>query len=368
MGCSPSVPGRQLAAQKPQDNEGAMPVHVATPTCEAPCATTSEHAWVNPMPNAPANAADPAPQANPPVPALMPLSGRAVHLRFLRKMAALTIKVEGEQRRFGEVPIYQAVNAFVRPRTLQGRKSFMEAVAACELSLPFLQLQPGGDSTAGHTPLVCEPSRCGQELMGRPPQVGDRSAWSEQVRKPQQTPPAHTASAACGPLACGPVTYFVSYTWSYTLDHLLTMVEEHYRSLPGTMVHRTGLTPTECYQPVFYWVDIFAVTQHFKGDFKDHPDSDFPGVIRASQVRQQELLGHCWRARQQGCITQPGDGRERPGALPVMQPVVLLGMWAMWAVPVQFGSTANMIGVCCSLSRPWSDPSTSPGYGASSRP
>lgn len=30
-------------------------------------------------------------------------------------------------------------------------------------------------------------------------------------------------------------------------------------------------------------VDIFAVFQNFKGDFKDHPDSDFPGVIRASQ-------------------------------------------------------------------------------------
>lgn len=36
--------------------------------------------------------------------------------------------------------------------------------------------------------------------------------------------------------------------------------------------------------PVFYWVDIFAVTQHFSGDFKDHPDSDFPGVIRAAKV------------------------------------------------------------------------------------
>mgnify|MGYP001806702815 CR=1 FL=1 len=30
-------------------------------------------------------------------------------------------------------------------------------------------------------------------------------------------------------------------------------------------------------------VDILAVTQHFTGDFKDHPDSDFPGGDRAGR-------------------------------------------------------------------------------------
>jgi hypothetical protein len=38
------------------------------------------------------------------------------------------------------------------------------------------------------------------------------------------------------------------------------------------------------YVPVFYWVDIFAVTQHFQGDIKDHPDCDFPGVIREAKA------------------------------------------------------------------------------------
>ncbi len=36
-------------------------------------------------------------------------------------------------------------------------------------------------------------------------------------------------------------------------------------------------------------VDIFAVTQHFTGDFKDHPDSDFAG--RAGGTPCQ--LGSC---------------------------------------------------------------------------
>ncbi len=88
-----------------------------------------------------------------------------------------------------------------------------------------------------------------------------------------------------------------SHCWSYKLRDLITLLMRHYDAQPGTAGGRV-------YQPLYYWrvlqlapwgklrfdrtslcrVDIFAVQQNFKGDFKDHPDSDFPAVIRATQV------------------------------------------------------------------------------------
>ncbi|KXZ53444.1 hypothetical protein GPECTOR_7g1343 [Gonium pectorale] len=91
------------------------------------------------------------------------------------------------------------------------------------------------------------------------------------------------------PSAVGPTTYFVSHAWSYNFSDLISLVERHYAELPGTDKGKT-------FTPVYYWVDILAVTQHFKGQFTDHPDSDFPGtgmgtgtgtstgVIRASKA------------------------------------------------------------------------------------
>ncbi|KXZ44864.1 hypothetical protein GPECTOR_61g817 [Gonium pectorale] len=71
--------------------------------------------------------------------------------------------------------------------------------------------------------------------------------------------------------AFGPATYFASHAWSYKFGALVSMLENHYAQLPGS---KGGAR----YLPVFYWVDILAVSQHFSGDFKDHPDSDFQGV------------------------------------------------------------------------------------------
>ncbi|GFR49942.1 hypothetical protein Agub_g12049 [Astrephomene gubernaculifera] len=81
---------------------------------------------------------------------------------------------------------------------------------------------------------------------------------------------------ATGEKIHGPVDYFVSHCWQYKLGDLVAMILQHYDELPETDGGRL-------YVPVFYWVDIFAVTQHFSGDFKDHPDADFPGVIRAAK-------------------------------------------------------------------------------------
>ncbi|KXZ49441.1 hypothetical protein GPECTOR_21g667 [Gonium pectorale] len=81
---------------------------------------------------------------------------------------------------------------------------------------------------------------------------------------------------AAGEKICGHVDYFVSHCWQYKLGDLVAMILQHYDELPETDGGRL-------YVPVFYWVDIFAVTQHFTGDFKDHPDCDFPGVIRAAK-------------------------------------------------------------------------------------
>ncbi len=64
-------------------------------------------------------------------------------------------------------------------------------------------------------------------------------------------------------------------------------------ALPTSRCPRSAETDGgRLYVPVFYWVDIFAVTQHFSGDFKDHPDSDFPGVIRAAKVGRHAGLLH----------------------------------------------------------------------------
>eukprot|EP00198_Chlamydomonas_reinhardtii_P006197 XP_001695533.1 predicted protein [Chlamydomonas reinhardtii] len=81
---------------------------------------------------------------------------------------------------------------------------------------------------------------------------------------------------ATGEKIYGHVDYFVSHCWQYKLGDLVSMILQHYDELPETDGGRL-------YVPVFYWVDIFAVTQHFVGDIKDHPDCDFPGVIRQAK-------------------------------------------------------------------------------------
>lgn len=80
---------------------------------------------------------------------------------------------------------------------------------------------------------------------------------------------------AIGERIYGPATYFVSHCWGTKLGELVNMILQHYDELPDTEGGRL-------YVPVYYWLDIFAVTQHFTGDFKDHPDSDFPEVIRSA--------------------------------------------------------------------------------------
>ncbi|KAG2487415.1 hypothetical protein HYH03_013983 [Edaphochlamys debaryana] len=81
---------------------------------------------------------------------------------------------------------------------------------------------------------------------------------------------------ATGERIYGHVDYFVSHCWQYKLGDLVAMILQHYDELPETDGGRL-------YVPVFYWVDIFAVTQHFVGDIKDHPDCDFPSVIKAAR-------------------------------------------------------------------------------------
>ncbi|GLC41243.1 hypothetical protein PLESTF_000792700 [Pleodorina starrii] len=81
---------------------------------------------------------------------------------------------------------------------------------------------------------------------------------------------------AQGEKVYGPVTYFVSHCWQYKLGELVGMILQHYDELPETDGGRL-------YVPVYYWVDIFAVTQHFTGDFTEHPDADFKGVIESAK-------------------------------------------------------------------------------------
>ncbi|KAG2497088.1 hypothetical protein HYH03_005082 [Edaphochlamys debaryana] len=89
------------------------------------------------------------------------------------------------------------------------------------------------------------------------------------------------------PSAFGPVSYFSSHSWTYKFCDLVALLDQHYSSIPQTQGGKE-------FVPIYYWVDILAVTQHFTGDFKDHPDSDFPGVIRAS--RSVLFTMHPWRS------------------------------------------------------------------------
>eukprot|EP00200_Dunaliella_tertiolecta_P008796 CAMPEP_0202382686 /NCGR_PEP_ID=MMETSP1127-20130417/44541_1 /ASSEMBLY_ACC=CAM_ASM_000462 /TAXON_ID=3047 /ORGANISM="Dunaliella tertiolecta, Strain CCMP1320" /LENGTH=832 /DNA_ID=CAMNT_0048981937 /DNA_START=143 /DNA_END=2641 /DNA_ORIENTATION=- len=90
-----------------------------------------------------------------------------------------------------------------------------------------------------------------------------------------------------GRLMWGPCTFFVSHCWAYKFKDLVNLVIRHYDAQPGTNLGRS-------YMPIYYWTDVFAVGQHFYGDFKDHPDSDFAGVIRASQAVLLTILP--WRS------------------------------------------------------------------------
>ena len=48
-------------------------------------------------------------------------------------------------------------------------------------------------------------------------------------------------------------------------------------------------------------VDIFAVTQHFTGDFKDHPDSDFAGGAAAETIRMHRAGRMCFAQQRVPC-------------------------------------------------------------------
>ncbi|GAX80636.1 hypothetical protein CEUSTIGMA_g8071.t1 [Chlamydomonas eustigma] len=119
-----------------------------------------------------------------------------------------------------------------------------------------------------------------------------RNPWSRECKFKQDFE-ASPATLGIERLNCkdrpvhGPSTYFLSHCWSYKLKDLIGLVMRHYDSQSGTAGGRH-------YQPLYYWVDIFAVQQNFKGDFKDHPDSDFPAVIRASQAVLFTIMP--WRA------------------------------------------------------------------------
>ncbi|KAG2492369.1 hypothetical protein HYH03_009317 [Edaphochlamys debaryana] len=170
-----------------------------------------------------------------------PLPKRAVHIHFLRRLAQE--KVPGGSERLGDLTTAQVVQLFIRPATLQGRSSLAECMAAGQVApkyaLPW--------TSAGTM----------RDVDGNVQQI------------------------------FGQARYFASHAWSYKFGALVSMLDTHYSQLPGT---KGGGR----FQPVYYWVDILAVTQHFTGDFKDHPDSDFPSVIKSSKAVLFTM--HPWRS------------------------------------------------------------------------
>ncbi|KAG2450373.1 hypothetical protein HYH02_004877 [Chlamydomonas schloesseri] len=190
----------------------------------------------------------------------MKLWDRATHVFFLRALAKHKIPGSTKGGVLGDVATWMVVKEFVRPATAHTKSDFVQALVNGQLppsySLPWCG--PGGRMDAAA-------AVGGDEGAGG----GGRLA-------------APTAQAMFGA-----TTFFASHAWSYKFSELVELLEGHYNALPDSQ-------GGAAYVPVFYWVDILAVTQHFSGDFKDHPDSNFPGVIKAS--RAVLFTMHPWRS------------------------------------------------------------------------
>uniref|UniRef100_A0A7R9VAK8 Uncharacterized protein n=1 Tax=Chlamydomonas euryale TaxID=1486919 RepID=A0A7R9VAK8_9CHLO len=169
------------------------------------------------------------------------LNERAVHPYLLLMMAAQTVEVPGKGRvTLGDLTTGDAVMGYIKAATAEYGCDYMQALHRSCVRNAFSR---GG--------------RFRKDMEAGPATMGMGRLCKDQ------------------PIS-GPTTYFVSHCWAYKFRDLVTLVMRHYDSQPGT---RGGHE----YQPLYYWVDIFAVNQNFSGDFKDHPDSDFPGVIRGSE-------------------------------------------------------------------------------------
>ncbi|GLC46375.1 hypothetical protein PLESTB_001768500 [Pleodorina starrii] len=175
------------------------------------------------------------------MPQPVPLAQRAVHPFFLRKLAQE--KVPGGTGCIGDLTTAQVVQAFIRPATLQAKRSFTECLLWGQLTPKYVQSW----CTTGVT----------------------KTADGEDQKM------------------FGPARFFASHAWIYKFGVLVSMLDNHYGQLPGTKGGQRFI-------PVYYWVDILAVTQHFTGDIKDHPDYDFAGVIK--QCKAVLFTMHPWRS------------------------------------------------------------------------
>ncbi|KAG2429044.1 hypothetical protein HXX76_011286 [Chlamydomonas incerta] len=184
----------------------------------------------------------------------MQLWDRATHVYFLRALANHKTPGSTKGGVLGDIATWMVVKEFVRPATAHTKSDFVQCLMTEQLppnyALPWCG--PGGKMA------VAAAASAGGDSGDAAPQA-----------------------------MFGPTTYFASHAWGYKFSELVDLLEAHYAALPDS---QGGAV----YVPVFYWVDILAVTQHFSGDFKDHPDSNFPGVIRAS--RAVLFTMHPWRS------------------------------------------------------------------------
>ncbi len=65
----------------------------------------------------------------------------------------------------------------------------------------------------------------------------------------------------------GKTTFYVVHAWAYKFRDLVSLIEQHYNSLPND----------GGWNNVYYWLDVFAVQQNVTGPFTENPDSAFAG-------------------------------------------------------------------------------------------
>ncbi|KAG2447759.1 hypothetical protein HYH02_007217 [Chlamydomonas schloesseri] len=172
----------------------------------------------------------------------IPLGQRAVHPLFLRRLAGE--RVPGSNQIFGDLSTTEVVQTYVVPATAAVKCSLAEALndsrVAPKYDIPWVS--PGGTILDGDGAV--------QKVLG-------------------------------------PAKYFVSHAWNCRFSALVELLQQHYAAIPASRGGQRVL-------PIYYWIDIFAVSQHFTGDFHEHPDSDFPGVIR--NCKSVLFIMHPWRA------------------------------------------------------------------------
>ncbi|GAX75189.1 hypothetical protein CEUSTIGMA_g2633.t1 [Chlamydomonas eustigma] len=243
--------------------------------------------------------------AQPAVSSLLPLAQRAVHLYFLQEIAALEVEVavvlpssevggsQGEGSSTGSVSSdigimmtdVASLPAGIMPPNAHDDSRLV--VLPAESSSSYNALLPPIKMKTKRVPLgSLQTSEVVQHYI-RPTSASHSCSFMEAVTGGLVQLSSEWCSTSggyftedratlgqAGRPVHGQATYFVSHAWSYRFKDLVSLIEQHYNSLPAD----------NGWIDVYYWLDIFAVRQNFEGSLLQNPDGDLNSVIKSCQA------------------------------------------------------------------------------------